>query len=265
MEIFKDKDGKKKGGPWVGEVMNFVKTLKDKKPDITREEAIERVKARFPELLPKPVLSGNDFMEIFNRPAGAWIKDVKNFVGTLDPYISKEDAVAAVKAQFPELLGGTREASSKEKKELGVVCPKHLLDKIKKDVKDALKNKNDYLAASLLRGAIKDYGDDEELVGFVAKVEFLLICKNLENADGDVMQHIFTKGEKNTFDNKLRAFVFGILLVVDTPTEDEPIRKMGLSVLKFNPELIKQVLSHMPEKVKRQKIKDEFCNKIENK
>jgi len=264
MEAFKDKNGiPKKAGAWMKEVTNFTKTLKDRNPNMTKDEAIALVKNRFPEFLPKSILDGRDIMEIFNQPAGAWVKEVKDFVSTLPDGITKEEAAEKVKIQFPQYLSQITTAS---KKEIPIVaCPKHLLNQKKKELKESFEKGECYKAAAIIKDFVNNFGNDEDVLNTVARYLFLIFTVDPTLKDRDVLQHVFTKAESEIYNCTLGCFVFGILLILNTATEDKVIREIGNRVVKLNPDLLSAVLKCLPDDIKKDKIKKEFEKKIGNK
>jgi len=67
-----------------GELFDRVKTLEQKNMLLPKEE----------------LFNGNELIEIFNKPAGKWINDVKKYIKNLqfeDPKITKEEVLEKVK------------------------------------------------------------------------------------------------------------------------------------------------------------------------
>jgi len=266
METFKDNQGvPKKAGRWMNDVVNFVKTLKNDNPNITKEEAKEKLKNRFKELLPKGILDGNDIIQMFpNKRPGAWVREVQNFVAQLPYGTSKEDAIQAVRTQFPSEPKDDITTASKNDVPR-ILCPKPLLEQKKKELKESFEDKQYYLTASIIKDFVNEFGNDEDAINLIARYLFLLITVDKKLKDRDVMQHVFTKAENEIYNCTLGCFVFGMLLILNTKTEDDAIREMGNRVLKLQPKLLKAVIELLPADTERIKIKKEFEEKVKNK
>ena len=66
---------------------------------------------------------------------------------------------------------------------------------------------------------------------------------------------IFKKAEDNFFDVPLCSFVLGILLLLDTATEDEVILEIGQRLIKMSPGIVKTIFDMLPKDIDRKDLK----------
>ena len=214
----------------------------------------------------KPILNGNEVMQILNIKPGPHMTEIMEFVKELkdeNPNITKEEAAEKLKEKYQNGFSNEqeiKEANKKEQKSLSI-CPSHLFRKKNEEIIKAIKNGNYYEVFSILNN-LKDEYKDEKISRLIAvnMLKLLLIDEKYRN--NELIQYIFDKADEGFFDHVLCSYVFGILLLIETKTEEDIIKTIGNRMLKMSPGTLKTVLNMLPEKVYRSKIKKEFENKL---
>jgi hypothetical protein len=210
-----------------------------------------------------PILNGNEVMEILGIKAGKWMSEIMEFVKELkdeNPTITKEQAKEALQEKYMPLITNemkkrASQKTEKDQEKKGTVCPTHLFFAKKREIDNAIKKGNDYEALSIMRQLEKEYSDDK-IYRLIAKNFLdLLIIDEKKYRDADLLQSIFDKAEKDIFDIPLCSFVTGILLLIETATDEDAIIEMGARMINMSPETMKIILNILPEKVHNQKLK----------
>ena len=209
----------------------------------------------------KPILNGNEIMQVLNIKAGPMIKTLLEFVKELkdeNPEITKEEAISQLKTKYQELNPSPIKQASK-KDDTNPACPKQLLETKIKNINEALKDKR-YFEVLTIANELKDnYGNDENVVRVLAKVIFEL-AKNNECQDNNLIQFVLDKAQKNFFDDSICPYVVGVLLLINSHIEDEVIMEMGKRMNKMAPKSMKNMLELLPEKVNREDLRRELKN-----
>jgi tRNA nucleotidyltransferase (CCA-adding enzyme) len=202
----------------------------------------------------KPILNGNEIMQILNIKAGPIIKTLLEFVKELkdeNPEITKEEAINQLKSKYQE-LNPIKQASKKDN--TNPACPKQLLETKIKNINEAFKDKR-YFEVLTISNELKDnYGNDENVIRVLAKVIFELAKYN-ECQNNNLIQFILDKAQKNFFDDSICPYVVGVLLLINSHIEDEVIIKMGKRMNQMAPESMKNMLESLPEKVNREDLR----------
>ena len=208
----------------------------------------------------QPILNGNEIMEILNIKPGKWMKEIMEFVSELrddNPDITKEEATELVRNKYQNIdVNEIRQASSDEGGTL--TCPMHLLkSKIQESNSDFGEGRY-YKVLQTVKGLKEEYGNDENITRLIAISMFKLLLEGTKYKDNDVLVYLFKKTEKNFFDIILCSYAVGILLLIDTPTEDEIIREIANRMIAMSPGTIKRVLDSLPKEIHRPKLKKEL-------
>lgn len=209
----------------------------------------------------KPILNGNEIMQLLNIKPGKWMSEIMEFVKELrdeNPDITKEEASQIVKDKYQNIdVNDIREASKKDK-DMGSVCPMHLLKNKIQEVNTDFGEKNYYKVLQTLQELKEEYGKDDNILRFLAISMFKLLLEGSEYRNVDLLTYLFGHAEKNFFDTTLCSYVLGILLLINTPTEDEIIEEIAERMIKMSPGTVRRILDSLPEKVARQNLKKEF-------
>jgi len=209
----------------------------------------------------KPILNGQEVMEILNIKPGAWMNQIMEFIKELrdtNPNISKEEAAILLKEKYQN-ADFTKKASAKEDEEnTASLCPMPLLKKKIEEVNKLLSEKKYYETFSVIDDLKKGYGDDENVVRLLAITSLKLLLKGEEYRYNDLLNFIMKKATKDFFDPILCSYALGILILIQTATEEKPIRIIGNRMLKMAPSTLKHVLGLLPEKVHRPEIRKEL-------
>jgi tRNA nucleotidyltransferase (CCA-adding enzyme) len=207
----------------------------------------------------KPILNGNEIMNILGIKPGPQMKSIMEFVKELkdeNPNITKEEAEIKLKNKFQdnkqikEACGKTEESKS--------ICPKHLLDKKIEEVNNCFKEKRYYEVLTISNELKDKYGNDDDVVNILAKIVFKLLLKGEKYRYNNLIQYILDKAQLNFFDYVLCSYCAGILLLIETRTDDKIIREIVNRVSKMSPNHLKKVISMLPENVHRNSLKKEI-------
>jgi hypothetical protein len=91
------------------EVLEFIENQWIKKPDITKDEMIQRLYSRFKDLFVKPLpqeekkLSAREIMEIFNLEPGPLVGKVLKFVNdklAQNPSLTRDELIKLIREEF---------------------------------------------------------------------------------------------------------------------------------------------------------------------
>ena len=208
----------------------------------------------------KPILNGNEVMQILNIKPGKWMSEIMEFVKELkdeNPDITKEEATNILINKYQNInMEDVRQASKED--DMSSVCPMHLLKSKIKDVNTAFGEENYYKILQIIKKMKDEYGNDDNVLRFMAISTFRLLLNGDKYKDNDVLGYLFSKAEKNFFDIVLCSYVLGILILFETPTEDEVIREIAERMIKMSPGTIKKILESLPKDVGRPNLKKEF-------
>ena len=227
------------------------------------EEAITSL-TPLPDMTIKPILDDNEIMQILNIKAGPWMKEVTEYVRELKdekPDITKEEAIERIKERFKDLNTKLppKKAASDEKEPYSV-CPMHLYDAKKEELKKLITSKP-YQVLSVLK-QLKDSYTDEKVDQLIAMYLLALLLINKDYRDLDLLNYVFERSEHNFFDPILCSCSVGILILIDTETKDKVIEQVGHRMVKMAPEIMGKILQMLPEKVDRPNIKQELLNEL---
>jgi len=226
------------------------------------QEALISLKPIEETIIP-PILDGNEVMEILNVKPGPWMKDMMEFVKELkdeNPDITKDEAAEKLREKYQNMSQeNIRETQAKKKeKEMDSVCPNSLLKKRTEQMNNAFKNKKYYEAATLIKELKEDYGNDDRITRLAAITMFKLLLKNEKYRDNNFLDYIFHKAEANFFDTILCPYAVGILLLIETATEDDIVKEVGTRMAKMSPGTLRTVLDMLPKDIDRPNLKKEF-------
>lgn len=232
------------------------------------QELEQRLQEAFTTLSPtkdmsiKPILNGNEIMQILNVKPGAWMAEITNFVKELrdeNPNITKEEAARLLKEKYQNAnLKDIKKASKEEGK--NSICPMHLFSAKLEEINKLFKENKHYEILTTLNELKEHYGEDESVVRLlaIATLKVLIIDELYRN--NDLIQHILDKAEKNFFDSTLCAYVVGILILIATKTEKDVIKEVAERVRNMAPSTLKKVMDMLPEKVYHEDLRKEFSN-----
>ena len=256
------------------------------------QEALSSLKPVQPKDILKPVLNGNEIMQILNIKPGKWMAEITEFVKELrdeNPDITKDQAAQMVKNKFSYLsnqiqntpkivnppktqLPATqtqdanlpREASSKETP-METLCSMDIVKSKIDEVNKLLNEKKFYEVFTILNELKEQYGNDENIVRLLAVGVFRLLIRNEKYRYNELIQHIMNKAESNFFDPTLCCYVVGILLLLETETKDEIIKEIAERMTTMAPDLFKKVLGQLPENICRPDLKKEIERELASK
>jgi tRNA nucleotidyltransferase/poly(A) polymerase len=216
----------------------------------------------------KPILNGNEIMQILNTKQGPHLKEITEFIKDLmdeNPNITKEEAAQKLIEKYNNIVPkATKQAGSeKEEKKEFTTCPMHLLRTKIDEMKKLMAEKKYYEAFSVLSQLQEQYPNDERVNRMIALYTFRLLLISEKYRSSDILQHIFDKAEANFFDSALCSYVFGILVLLETKTEQETICEIGNRVAKMSPDIFKTILDSLSNiKVYHPEILKAFKEKI---
>lgn len=214
-----------KPGAWMSDITEFIKELKDENPDISKEDAIQRVQSQYGTSLPPQA-----YKTLIQQP--------------LKPLEAKSG-----------------EPKDKEVKPADT-CPRHLFKQRKKDVWNSQQQNKDYETFTILKQLQEEYGNDEDVLRYVVVNIFPLIIKDQKYRNNDMLQFIFDKAYDNFFDTVLCSFVFGLLVYLRTSTEDKIIEEIGDRMANMAPGTLRTVLESLPDNAYKSDIKKRFEKKL---
>ena len=205
-----------------------------------------------------PILNGNEVMQILNIKPGAHMKEIMEFVKELkdeNPDISKEEASERLIQQFNNISPENIKNAGKNKNNTGSTCPMPLLKQRIEQINESFKSKKYYEAISFARDLKNNYGNDDQVTRLVTITMYKLLLKDQKYRDNNFLTYIFKKAEKNFFDPIICPYTVGILLLINTNTEDEIIKNIGNRMTKMSPGILRSVLDMLPDKIERPALK----------
>lgn len=199
-----------------------------------------------------PILNGNEIMQILEIKPGPWMKDIIEFVKEImdeNPEISKEDAAQKVRAEFAYLSQDNRITKNAGNEEIGSsYCPMHLFNKKREQLKKCYQEAKYYEVLSMLKDLKNDYENDEKLIRLTAYYLFYILLKNKEKfRNNELLEWVFMNAEKDFFDGVLACFTMGILINIDTKTEDSIILDLANKGKSLSPNLMPKILNSIKE------------------
>ena len=207
-----------KAGPWMTEITEFVKELKDENPNITKEEAANKLKEKY---------GGQEFKREKKTPK----------------------TVAQTIAQTPGV---------KEDKVPDSVCPMHLLKAKISQINELYKEQHFFEIITTLKQLKDDYGNDEKVSRFIAITLFELLRLDPKLRDNNILEYLFDKAEHNFFDTVLCSYVVGLLLLLKTSTEDKIIKEIANRMINMSPGILRSVLDKLPQNSNKTKLINEI-------
>jgi len=227
------------------------------------QEALQSLKPVSDKALIKPILNGNEIMQTLNIKPGPIMKEITEFVNELrdeNPDITKEEAITKLKEKYGHLTPNTPQTKTsqtqneKEEKEPSSTCPKHLLQKKIENIAKLKNNNNFYGILTELKSLKEEYGKDELVNKLIAKNLLDLIIQDEKFKNQDLLQHIFDNATNNFFDPVLVVNTLGILILTKTGTEDKIVQQIANRMCDMAPDLIKEMINKLPQKVYRPEI-----------
>ena len=226
----------------------------------------------------KPILDGNEIMTVleFNNRGikpGPIMKEMTEFIKELrdeNPDITKEDAIKLLKEKYEPTLPPIKQAQEKQENkkdekepEKDTTCPMQLLGRKIIEINDLFNEKKYYEISSIASQLKEEYGNDENITRFIAATTFSLLIKGgQEYRNNETIDYLFINAEKNFFDYVLCSYVLGILLLIDTPTEDKTIKEIGERVITMSPDLVKKIFNMLPKEIYRKDLKKKLEKKL---
>jgi tRNA nucleotidyltransferase (CCA-adding enzyme) len=199
----------------------------------------------------KPVLNGRDVMTILNIGGGPLvgraIERVKELMDE-NPAISKEDATQIIKNEFlPQL-------PEEEKIRQASSCPKHLLFGRVDDIKAAIKEVNVDQAITLMTDLKEEGENDESVYENIASCMFDTLLIDSSKRNLNLLEYLFKKAERNFFNTELCVPVLGILLLLETGTEEKVIEEIGERMSNMANNDLQEMLKSLPPDAHHKKI-----------
>jgi len=203
----------------------------------------------------KPILDGNEIMNILGIKPGPKMKEVTEFVKELkdeNPNITKEEAAIKLKEKFapspaPVPPSMPIKEAAKDKKKTST-CSQQLIHQKSEDINKLFENDRLYEINSILKELIKDYSKNEQIARLVTICTFKILCKNMELKDNNILQYIFGYANENFFDYIIGSYVLGILLITDTSTKEDVVLEIANRMNKLSPSNLKFVIELIPAK-----------------
>jgi len=223
------------------------------------QEAVSSISSAPNKTEIKPILNGNEIMNILNIKPGPQMKSILEFVKELkdeNPNITKEEAEVILKNKYNQ-ANQIKEASV-EKKEPASTCPKHLLDKRLEEINNCFKEKKYYEILTIANELKDGYGNDEKVTEILSNTVFKLLLKGEKYRYNDLIQYILDKAQLNFFDYVLCSYCVGILLLIETRTEDKVIMEIVNRISKMSPEHLKKVIDFLPNDIYKKELKKEI-------
>ena len=228
------------------------------------QEALESMGPIQENIIP-PVLNGNEVMQILNIKGGPHMSEIMEFVRELkdeNPNITKDEAAERLRQQYGEMNKEAQSKKEKEPKEPACVCPDHLFQQRKKELEELKAEKKHYEITTILNDLKKEYGNDPKVLRTVASYMFTLLLDSEKYRNNDILKYVFNKSEKEFFDYNVCPFTVGMLLLIDTNTEDKTIETMANRMIKMNPKLMKSVIERLPENIERPKLRKKLQRQL---
>ena len=197
----------------------------------------------------KPILDGNEIMQLLNIKPGPQMKQIAEFVKTLrddNPNISKEEASQMVKDKFGGQLTPNETQKTASKTTLAE-CSQHLLELRKQQIVDAIQDTNIYMATIIVQEMIKQYPEDTSVLQLASMVLFHSLIIDKTSRNNNLLQYILDKASNNFSDPSLMAYTVGILLLIQTGTADKAIRELGQRVGQISPSDLLHVIKMLPQ------------------
>jgi len=214
----------------------------------------------------KPVLNGTEVMQILGVKQGRWMGEIMEFVKELrdeNPDITKEEAAQKLIEKYKNSDIITAQTPGvKEKENPDSVCPMHLLKTCMSQIKDLYKEKRYYEILTILKEFKNEYGNDERVVRMIALNALKLLILDGKLRDNDLLQHIFNKAEDSFFDTVLCSSSIGILLIINSGTEDNVIKEMAMRIAKMAPGTLQSVLDILPSDMPKHELKNQIRDMI---
>jgi len=222
----------------------------------------------------KPVLNGNEIMEALNfrdrgiKP-GAIMKELTEFVKELrdeNPDISKEEAIQLLRTKYESSLPPIKMAQQETKEdkkeskeqipeEKDTTCPMQLLKNKIQEINNLFRNNKLYEVMSICDQLEKEYGEDENITRLIAVSVFGVLSRDQQHRNNDLLSYLFQKASENFFDCILCSYVLGLILLLDTATEDDIITDMGNRVTTMSPDLVIKIFKKLPQEIFHNKLK----------
>jgi tRNA nucleotidyltransferase (CCA-adding enzyme) len=207
----------------------------------------------------KTILNGNEIMNILNVKAGPVIGEAIDFVKDLmdeNPNITKEEATNKVKEKFVKEEPIDTEEQKIESS--NVCCSNHLFNQRKIEIFNLIRKNKTYEAMSILEKLFFEYQEDEKILEFASCAILNILVKDKTNQNNNIIQPIFKHAEENFFNDKLNAYVLGILIIIKTNTKKEDIINFAKKAIQLNPNNVKYIIKKLPKIVYHEEAKKEI-------
>jgi len=208
----------------------------------------------------KAILDGNEIMQILNIKPGPWMTPIKEFIRELrdeNPDITKEEATKKLKEKFQSVNPKDIKQASKEK-EKKQECPQLLLINKIETINNLYKEEKYYEIFSIISDLHKKYNNDDNVARLIIKALFRLLLIDKKYKNIDLIQDVLNKSKDNFFDPILCCYAVGILLLLETKTQENIILDIAKRMIKMAPEKIKKVLDLLPQNIYHEKLKNEI-------
>jgi len=224
------------------------------------QSALASLKPVDPRANIKPILDGNEIMQILNIKPGPKMKEIMNFVKELrddNPDITKEQATQMIKDKYQAPLPPTpiTPTASKEKPNTEVTCPMTVMESEISNINDLLGKGNYYEVLTILNKLKDQYGGDDNITRILALTALQLVIKDEKYRCNDLIQYVMDKATENFFDDILCTYTLGMLILLETSTEPKVINIIAERMLKMAPDRVKKMIQMLPEKVFHPDIK----------
>lgn len=222
----------------------------------------------------KPILNGNEIMQLLGIKPGPYMKEISDFVKDLmdaNPNITKEEASDQIRSKFGNLKETAVPSTPKKEKNnkiakinlVSLVCPKHLLYKTQDSIMDSIKNNNEYQATVIAKDLLGKYSEDPDVLQLTAMAMFNSVAKNKKCANVQTLNMLVKKCNKFSVP-ALNCFLFGLLLLVKSNVDQKTLEKIGKTASTMAPNALQNVLDKLPEKIKQQDIVKNAYKDLEN-
>ena len=207
--------------------------------------------ATMPEKKPivKPILDGNEVIQLLNIKPGPQMKQISEFVKALrddKPDITKEEAAQMVKDKFGGAIPSDNPPKTASKTTIAE-CSQYLLALRRQQIVDAIRENNTYMATIVVHELIQQYPEDTSVLQLASMVLFHALVLDKSSRDNNLLQYILDKASNNFSDPSLMAYTVGILLLIQTGTPDKAIYELGQRVGQISPNDLLHVLKLLPQ------------------
>jgi tRNA nucleotidyltransferase/poly(A) polymerase len=227
--------------------------------ELKLQEALASLKPMDSKNIIKPILDGNEIMQILNIKPGPQMKTITEFVKELrdeTPDITKEQAAEMLRQKFN--IPNTKNIVASKEKDVTGLCPSHLLKAKIDNINQLFKEKKYYEVFTTIEQLQKEYSTDESIVRLLAITLFKLLVKNEKYRYNDLIQFVLNKAQDGFFDAVLCCHAIGILLLMETATEDNVIKEIAARMIVMSPGTLRSVLDKLPKDIYKSELRREI-------